>query len=52
MLYALLGTAAVIFSLVGALVAHRRLASAAWNRELATAFAVGERREMPTRRVL
>jgi hypothetical protein len=52
MLYALLGTAAVLFSFVGALVAHRHLAAAAWDRELQVAFAVAERREMPTRRVL
>ena len=52
MLYILLGTFAVLMSLGGAWGANRRLASAAWNRELETAFAVAERREMPMRRVL
>lgn len=31
---------------------RRHLASLAWDRELDLAFAVAERREMPTRRIL
>jgi hypothetical protein len=53
MVLVLLGTAAAgLVMLVGAWGTRRRLASAAWDRELEAAFAVAERREMPTRRVL
>ena len=40
----------VVFATVWA--ARRRVATAAWNRELDAAFAVAERRELPTRPVL
>ena len=52
MLYVLLAALAVTASLLGAWGAHRRTAVAAWDRELAVAFAVKERREMPMRPVL
>jgi hypothetical protein len=45
-------SAAVLVASVGAWGTRRRLAAAAWDRELAVAFAIAERQEMPTRRVL
>jgi hypothetical protein len=53
MLYALVVVVVVaVLALVGGWVARRRQASDAWNRELEAAFAVADRREMPTRPVL
>jgi hypothetical protein len=42
----------LLVALVAGWGTRRHLASQAWDRELEAAFAVGERREMPTRRVL
>ena len=52
MVLVLLCTAAGLAALGGAWGTRRRLACAAWDRELEAAFAVTERQEMPTRRVL
>ena len=51
MLYVLLTVVAVV-AFGAAWAARRHVAAAAWNRELEAAFAVAERRELPTRPVL
>lgn len=51
-MFVMLSVVVLLVALTAAWGARRRFAAQAWDRELDLAFAVADRREMPTRRVL
>lgn len=51
-MFVVLSVVVLLVALAAAWGTRRHLAAQAWDRELDLAFAVADRREMPTRRVL